>query len=98
MPTVYELIDAVPAEDRVILRKIAERARDLDAEVNGRKAGNIIDWVLDLTAAHARHPLRLQELLDADFSNFAHDVGGIRRHLDRASGELREHFTPRYAR
>lgn len=35
--------------------------------------------------------------LDADRFNFAHDVGGIRYHLDRNTGELADCFRPRYS-
>lgn len=41
-------------------------------------------------------PLRLQELLDAEANDFAHDILGIRRHLDRETGKLQDCFLPRY--
>jgi hypothetical protein len=44
-------------------------------------------------------PLRLAEMLAADDSNFAHDIGGIHRHLDDAATppRLRDCFLPRFA-
>jgi len=46
-------------------------------------------------------PLRLQEFLDADDVNFAHDIGGIHRHLEhgtpRQPARLRDCFMPRFA-
>lgn len=46
-------------------------------------------------------PLRLQEMLDADDGNFAHDISGIHRHLDPGKEHdkprLRDCFIPRFA-
>lgn len=56
------------------------------------------DLVMDITAVHRNiMPLRLADLLDADAFNFAHDIGGIRRHLNRQTGELGGCFVPRFA-
>ena len=56
-------------------------------------------FVMDLTACHANgNPLRLAELLAADDGNFAHDIFGINRHLNRQTGELMDCFSPRYSR
>lgn len=53
---------------------------------------------MDLTATHANGcPLRLDALLAAEPVDFAHDVFGIFRHIDRNTGQLRDYFTPRYA-
>lgn len=52
---------------------------------------------MDLAAVHAHTPLRLAELADADDFNFTHDIGGIYGCLDRTTGELRNHFHPRFA-
>lgn len=53
---------------------------------------------MDITACHLNGcKLRLQELLDADDSNFIHDVAGIRQHIDRTSGRLIDCFEPRFA-
>jgi hypothetical protein len=41
--------------------------------------------------------LRLDELLVAKDFDFAHDVAGIHRHLDRKGRHLRDCFVPRYA-
>ena len=43
-------------------------------------------------------PLRLEEMLAADNSNFAHDIGGIHRHLKVGNpSELTGCFMPRFA-
>jgi hypothetical protein len=45
-------------------------------------------------------PLRLADFLNADDGNFAHDIGGIHRHLERRAGKpprLNDCFLPRFA-
>ncbi len=56
------------------------------------------DAMMDLTATHANGcKLRLLELVDAPKFDFAHDVFGIRRHIDRNTGQMQDCFLPRYA-
>lgn len=57
-----------------------------------------IDIRMDISATHAKCPLRLHELADADDGNFAHDIFGIDRHLSRETGELENFFLPRFSR
>lgn len=63
-----------------------------------------IDASMDLSACHVVGcALDLPALNKAFFSeehrqDFGHDVLGIRRHLDRDTGELRDCFRPRFAR
>lgn len=54
---------------------------------------------MDITACHANGcPLKLRELLAAEDFNFAHDVFGIRRHLNRETAQLGDYFMLRFAR
>jgi len=55
------------------------------------------DALMDISATHAICPLRLSDLLEANDFNFKHDVFGIRRHLNRETGELEDCFLPRYS-
>jgi hypothetical protein len=89
--------DVTPAERAVIL-KIAERAeRELYAD--GKIKQTRMDTPMDISATIAQGcPLRLDELLAADAFNFAHDVLGIRRHINRQTGQLENCFLPRFAR
>ena len=86
----------VSMKDDAFIKLIAERAF-ADGLIS---SGEEQDLRMDLTAVHANgHPLRLKDLLVADDFNFAHDVGGIRRHLNRNEpiGELfSNHFLPRF--
>ncbi len=89
-------------EDRDLILKIAKRAHkmasDTAIQVPGAHIPDVMTITLFIAAAHANGcPLKLQELLDADNFNFAHDVFGICRHLDQETGEI-EHFLPRFAR
>lgn len=81
----------VPASDAKIIKLIALRARkDLGWDV--------LHTQMDITATHRNgNPLRLGDLLAADGFNFAHDLGGICRHLDRDTGKLMNHFRPRFS-
>ena len=54
--------------------------------------------VMDIDACHSNVcPLNLQDLLDADDFNFAHDIIGIMQNIDRTTGQLQNCFVPRYA-
>lgn len=54
--------------------------------------------MMDLTACHANGcPLKLEQMTTMPEPDFAHDVFGIRRHLDRRSGKLKDCFLPRCA-
>jgi len=77
------------------IKKIAMRAIAL-AESHGI-AYDYGDAFMDIEACHAGCPLKLDALLAADDFNFSHDVMGIRRHLDRETGKLEDHFLPRFA-
>lgn len=61
--------------------------------------GDLTGVSMDITAAHANGcTLDLDGLLDADGFNFAHDVTGITRHIDRETGQIVGGFLPRFAR
>ena len=76
--------------------QIARRATNMSARAGGNYP--ILDATMDIDACHNNGcPLKLQELLDADDFNFAHDVFGIRGNIDRTTGELLNCFVPRYA-
>lgn len=53
---------------------------------------------MEITACHLNGcKLDLQALSQADDFNLQHDVFGIRRHLDRDTGKLKDCFLPRFA-
>ena len=53
---------------------------------------------MDLTACHLNGcPLDLPKLMNARDSDFGHDVLGIRRYINRTTGQLEEQFVLRCA-
>ncbi len=76
------------------MRKIAKRAvgmaADLKVDYDFQTA-----W-MDLEACHCNGtPLNLPKLLNAGDGDFGHDVFGIRRFIDRTTGEMTSCFLPR---
>lgn len=88
-------------EDRLLIRDIAKRADRLFRDLHDprRKCPPQMHWEMTIAAAHSSGcPLRLDALLAADDANFAHDVFGIDRFIDKVSGEIdANQFWPRFA-
>ena len=83
------------AEEIALIVKIAKRVEsELENYPDDRRT-----IIMDLTACHANGcPLQLSELLVANRGDFAHDIYGIRKAINRTTGKLTEDcFTPRYA-
>jgi hypothetical protein len=88
----------VTIEDLNTISKIAERAVALYAKVGLR--ADLVVMADNVLVVHKEVvPLRLQEMLVADDGNFAHDIGGIARHLERtpSGARLNDCFLPRFA-
>lgn len=83
------------AIEKTLVRAIVDRADEMYRE-NGPPRDKI-QIEMDVHCVHTRVGLRLEELLRADDFNFSHDIGGIERHLNRETGELEDHFLPRFA-
>lgn len=76
------------------IAKCVKRMADLNPEFSPSHMRQ--DLSMDLTACNANGcPLDLKKLLAFDDFNFAHDVVGIWRHIDRNNGNLLNHFLPR---
>jgi hypothetical protein len=81
--------------------KAAAAARRFEAmtPAKSRKGYRRMNLIMDLTAAdgvNGNRPIDWDRLLAADDFNFMHDLGGISRHLDRATGALTGQFLPRF--
>lgn len=80
--------------ERTLVQAIVDRASEMYKE-NGPERPRL-DIEMDVHAVHTSVGLRLDDLLRADDFNFSHDIGGIARHLNRETGELEDHFLPRF--
>jgi hypothetical protein len=82
-----------------LINQIIKRVRiDADAGLYENEKFDWLSLTMDITACHANGcNLKLAELLTADDFDFVHDVFGIRRHINRMTGQLEDCFLPRYA-
>ena len=80
-------------DEKVLIMKIAERADEM-----GLLMFNRMSLIMDIEAVHAEVGLRLNDFLNADDENFAHDIVGIQKHIDRHKKKLTDLFLPRYAK
>lgn len=82
-----------------LIKAIASRASGLAAE-HGLHYPRTEAW-MDLVACHANgSPLRLEALkesYDSSRFDFCHDVFGIRKHINRETGQLQDGFSPRFS-
>ena len=74
--------------------KIAQRAEGMDL-YNGERS----TFLMDLESADNVFNLRLEDLLNADDGNFAHDVVGIVNNINRSEFPATDFglFVPRYS-
>lgn len=94
--TQHQISFKVSKYEAQIIVKIAQRtvryAQLADVEYD------LMEADMDITACHANGtPIKLDALLAADDFNFGHDVFGIRRHINRRTGQLENCFLPRFA-
>jgi hypothetical protein len=72
--------------------KLAERAEQM-----GIYNGERFSLLMDIENADKAFNLRLEELLNADNFNFAHDIVGIVNNIDRRNPTDFNLFVPRFA-
>ena len=89
--TQYQAISKRRVNELKTIGKIAKRAC-LELGVQ-----NHMSLVMDIEYTHKINPLRLNELLEADTSNFAHDISGIHKNFNRETLILENCFIPRYS-
>ena len=78
----------------------AKSSIHIRAQTAFAKAGifrDIIDIAMDLAAADADCPLDWEKLHGFDDFNFAHDIFGIYKHLNRTTLKIEHCFLPRCA-
>ena len=88
----YELSPADGYNRIQLEHEIIERAEKM-----GFLRDDKITHMLDIDNANKEFNLRLEDWLEADDFNFAHDWYGIRKHIDRRTGKMENCFVPRFA-
>lgn len=78
-----------------LYNKIVGRAEN----IMGRNLSglNRLSLLMDVELADHRFHLRLQDWLDSDDRNFAHDWVGIQKNIDRQKKLFDKTFVPRFA-
>lgn len=91
------MINFTATKDEIkLISEIARRAIGMVAGTD--VTYDMQDAMMDIEACHCNGcPLDLSKLAGAPATDFAHDVFGIRRHLNRRTGKLEDCFLPRYA-
>ena len=56
-----------------------------------------ISLIMDLEVAHKQFNLKLENLLNADNFNFAHDIIGIQNNINRQTKQIENCFLPRFS-
>lgn len=77
-----------------LIQRISTRAVRMHKKLTGEKISRI-QIALDIHQCHKKYPLDLTRLLKAEQHAFEQDVFGIKRHLDRKTGELGGDFLPK---
>lgn len=90
----------ITKDDRALVRQIVDRFAEAASDLGDQRDLDELRAVsMDLVACHANGcPMDFQRLLDAPDFDFFHDIDGIQRHIDRATGELGDCFLPRTAK
>lgn len=71
---------------------IAKRAEEKNLLMFDR-----MSLIMDLECVNEEFNLRLEDLLNADDFNFAHDIIGIQNNLNREERKMGNLFVPRFA-
>lgn len=75
-----------------LFMKMVDRAEALNLLMFDR-----LSLMMDLEEAHKQFNLRLEDMFNADDYNFAHDIVGIQKHLNRETRDF-NFFVPRFAK
>ncbi|MFB6499740.1 DUF6874 family protein [Bacillus haynesii] len=71
---------------------IAKRAEEKNLLMFDR-----MSLIMDLECVNEEFNLRIEDLLNADDFNFAHDILGIQNNLNREKRKMENLFVPRFA-
>lgn len=91
--------DATEEEFTLVDDIVIRMETELSAFFQTAYKGQRMPAMMDLVATNANGcPLDFERLLNFPEFDFAHDITGIYRHIDRESGKLENCFLPRCAR
>ena len=79
-------------ENFKLIAEIAKRAESMNLLMFDR-----FSLIMDLECANREFNLRLEEFLDADNFNFAHDISGIQNNINRQTKQFENCFLPRFS-
>lgn len=89
-------------EERLQINNQEDYSKIVDIAKRADKEGLLVfdrfSLIMDLQVVHNTIGLRLDDLLNADNFNFAHDIIGIQNNMNRETKELENCFLPRYKR
>lgn len=84
-------------DDIEIMGKIATRYIDMAQQLNIKI--DRMTLLMDIEACNNNGcPLKLNDLLEAQNSEFLHDISGIQNNINRQTGKLENCFRPRYTK
>lgn len=85
----------ITKKEMEVVKKICDRGQAFVKDMATRPYDRM-DMEMDLIACHANGcPLDFVKLLKADDFNLMHDIFGIRDHISRKTGKLKNYFLPR---
>lgn len=88
-----------PPQDMACIAAIVKRANEIGQQCAPPVQFDTMVACMDIAAVHCNCvPLKLQQLLMSDTSDFMNDFAGIGLHIDRATGQLRHGWRPLFAR
>lgn len=83
----------ISKEQLNIIVKITEKAKE-----RGLLMFDKMSLIMDMECATKEFDLKLNDLLQADDFNFAHDISGIQNNLNRKTKKFENYFIPRFAK
>ncbi len=98
-PLFSQVLTTLPRKDTILIAQIANAFVEA---VGDQMAMDTLTLTMDLMYCHGGIcPLDLQRMVEditaGHIGSIGHDIAGIVRHLDRATGALTQGFLPRYA-
>ena len=83
-------------EESRLVKIVMSRSKIILSELHPKQVFDFLSIEMDVVATHLNGcPLNLEKFAAFKQFDLLHDLGGIRQHLDRVTGELENNFLPR---